>query len=546
MMTPEAIQGVQPAMLQPAEAQRSRVVVCDPLDPEGLELLEQHADVDVKTDLSQGELIDAIGDFNAMIVRSGTQVTANVIEAGRKLRVIGRAGVGIDNIDVEAATRRGIIVVNAPTANTIAAAEQAITLMLALARQVPQADESLRHGRWERKKFVGVEVRGKVLGIVGLGRIGTEVAKRAHGLEMKIVAYDPYVSAERAARYDVQLMDLPSLLGTADFVTLHLPLTADTENLINDETLALMKPTARLINCARGGLVDEEALFRALDAERIAGAALDVFSQEPPPADHPLLDNPRVIATPHLGGSTEEAQAGVARDIAEQIVAVLEGRLPKHALNAPIVPPETLERVAPYFDLAVRLGRFYTQIAPGRIEQARIVYGGELAQIDTTPIKAAVVRGLLQSVIEQRVNLVNAHIIARERNLNIVEEKRPDAEPFANIITLEIKANGHERSIAGTVMRGEPHIVRVDDYWIDFVPDGYLLACLNEDRPGMIGKVGTILGRGDVNIAFMQVGRIVPRGRAMMVLGLDEPIPDATFQEVLSVPGLYDVTQVRI
>ncbi len=523
-----------------------RVIVCDPLSQAGIELLQQHASVDVKTGLSEEELVDIIGDYHAMVVRSGTQVTAAVIEAGRQLQVIGRAGVGTDNIDIEAATRRGIIVVNAPTANTIAAAEQTIALMLALARQVPQAGESLRQGRWERKKFVGVEVRNKVLGIIGLGRIGTEVAKRAQGLEMKIIAYDPYVSADHAARYDVEFMDLPSLLQQADFITLHTPLTPDTRHMINDETLAMMKPTARLINCARGGLIDEEALLRALDEGRIAGAALDVFSQEPPPPDHPLLHHPRVIVTPHLGGSTQEAQAGVARDIAEQIITVLEGRLPPHAVNAPIVSPEALETLAPYFDLAERLGRFFTQIAPGRIEQVRIVYAGELALMDTTPIKAAVVKGLLEPVIEERVNLVNAHVIAKTRGLNLIEEKHPGAEPFANILTLEITANGRERSIAGTIMRGMPHIVRVDEYWIDLIPDGHLLVCYNEDRPGMIGQVGTVLGRGDVNIAFMQVGRIVPRGRAMMVLGLDERIPDPVLEEVKAIPGLYDVTQVTL
>jgi D-3-phosphoglycerate dehydrogenase len=523
-----------------------RVLVSDPLSATGIELLQKRATVDVKTGLSEDELVDIIGDYHAMVVRSGTQVTAAVIDAGKNLQVIGRAGVGTDNIDIEAATRRGIIVVNAPTANTIAAAEQAITLMLALARQVPQAGDSLRHGRWERKKYVGVEVRNKVLGIVGLGRIGTEVAKRAQGLEMQIIAYDPYVSADHAARYDVQFMDLPDLLQQADFITLHTPITPDTRNLINDETLAMMKPNARLINCARGGLIDEDALLRALDEERIAGAALDVFSQEPPPADHPLLHHPRVIVTPHLGGSTKEAQAGVARDIAEQIITVLDGRLPQHAVNAPIVSPETLETLAPYFDLAERLGRFYTQITTGRLEQVRIVYAGELAQTDTAPIKAAVVKGLLESVIEDRVNLVNAHVIAKTRGLTLIEEKQPGAEPFANILTLEITANGRERSIAGTIMRGIPHIVRVDEYWIDLVPDGYLLVCYNEDRPGMIGQVGTVLGRGDVNIAFMQVGRVVPRGRAMMVLGLDEPIPDPVLEEVQAIPGLYDVTQVKI
>jgi D-3-phosphoglycerate dehydrogenase len=540
-------QKTQSAIHNSQSAIESRVLVCDSIDPEGITLLQEHATVDVKTGLSEPELVDIIGNYDAVIVRSGTRISARVIDAaGKKLQVIGRAGVGTDNIDVDAATRHGIIVVNVPTANTIAAAEQTIALMMALARQVPQARDSLQQGRWERKKFVGVEVRNKVLGIIGLGRIGSEVAKRAQGLEMKIIAYDPYVSADHAARYDVQFMELSDLLQQADFITLHIPLTAGTQNLINDETLAMMKPTARLINCARGGLIDEEALLKALDEGRIAGAALDVLSEEPPRPDHPLLKHPKVIVTPHLGGSTEEAQAGVARDIAAQIVDVLEGRLPQHAVNAPIMPAETLETLAPYFDLAERLGRFYTQIAPGHIEQVRIVYGGELAQMDTTPIKAAIVKGLLESIIEERVNLVNVHLIARARGLSIVEEKRPDAGPFASVIALEITADGRERSVAGTVMRGEPHLVRIDEYWIDFIPDGYLLVCYNEDRPGMIGQVGTILGRGDVNIAFMQVGRVVPRGRAMMVLGLDEPIPNSFYREVLAVPGLYDVTLVKL
>jgi D-3-phosphoglycerate dehydrogenase len=530
---------------RPTEA-RSRVLVCDPIDPEGLELLEAHASVEVQTGLSEAELIEIIPDYDAMIVRSGTRVTAAVIEAGQRLQAIGRAGVGIDNIDVEAATRRGIIVVNAPTANTIAAAEHTIALMLALARQIPPADASLRQGRWDRKSYIGIEVYNKTLGVVGLGRIGTEVAKRAQGLGMEVIAYDPFVSAEHASRYNVRFTELEDLLREADFVTLHTPLTEATRGLIGERELALMKPTARLINCARGGLVDEEALLRALDEGRIAGAALDVFAQEPPPPDHPLLRHPKVVITPHLGGSTREAQISVAREIAQQILTVLEGRLPQHAVNAPMVPPETLNVLVPYFDLAERLGRFYRQVAPGHIKQVRIIYGGELAEIDTTPLKAAVVKGLLESVIEQRVNVVNAHLIARERGLSIVEEKRPEAEPFANLMTLEITADGRKRSITGTVIRDEPHIVRIDEYWIDFVPEGYLLVCHNEDQPGMIGKVGTILGRADVNIAFMQVGRVIPRSRAIMVLGLDDPIPDPVLEEIVRVPGLYNVTFVKM
>lgn len=529
------------------EAKLGRVLVCDPLDERGLRLLEEFASVDVRTGLSEAELIEIIPAYDAMIVRSGTRVTAAVIEAGKRLQAIGRAGVGVDNIDVEAATRRGIIVVNTPTANTIAAAEHTIAMMLALARQIPAADASLREGRWDRKRFIGVEVRNKTLGVIGLGRIGTEVAKRAQGLAMEVIAYDPFVSAEHASRFGIQFTtDLDEVLRRADFVTLHTPLTEATRGLIGERELALMKPTARLINCARGGLIDEEALLRALDEGRLAGAALDVFAQEPPPPDHPLLRHPKVVLTPHLGGSTREAQASVAEEIAQQILAVLEGRLPHHAVNAPLVPPETLEALVPYFNLAERLSRLYRQLFPGLIREVRIVYGGELAEMDTTPLNAAVVKGLLEDVIEQRVNVVNAHLIARERGLVLVEEKRPDAGPFANLLTLEITADGTTHSVAGTVIRHEPHVVRVDDYWIDFVPDGYLLVCYNEDRPGMIGKVGTILGQADVNIAFMQVGRVVPRGRAMMVLGLDDPIPEPTLQEIVGVPGLYDVTFVRM
>ena len=529
------------------ETKLGRVLVCDPLDERGLRLLEEFVSVDVRTDLSEAELVEIIPGYDAMIVRSGTRVTAAVIEAGERLQAIGRAGVGVDNSDVEAATRRGIIVVNTPTANTIAAAEHTIAMMLALARQIPAAEASLREGRWDRKRFIGVEVRNKTLGVIGLGRIGTEVAKRAQGLGMDVIAYDPYVSAEHASRFGIRFTtELEELLRRSDFVTLHTPLTEATRGLIGERELALMKPTARLINCARGGLIDEEALLRALDEGRLAGAALDVFTQEPPPPDHPLLKHPKVVLTPHLGGSTQEAQASVAEEIAQQILTVLEGRLPPHAVNAPLVPPETLEALIPYFDLAERLSRFYRQLFPGLIREVRIVYGGELAEMDTTPLKAAVVKGLLEDVIEQRVNVVNAHLIARERGLVLVEEKRPDAEPFANLLTLEITADGTTHSVAGTVIRNEPHIVRVDEYWIDFVPQGYLLVCYNEDRPGMIGRVGTILGQADVNIAFMQVGRVVPRGRAMMVLGLDDPIPEPTLREIVEVPGLYDVTFVRM
>ena len=523
-----------------------RVLVADGIAEAGIHLLRERVQVDVRLGQSESQLAASIGAYDGLIVRSETKVSATVVAAARRLQVIGRAGVGIDSIDVEAATRRGIVVVNAPTGNAVAAAEHAIAMLLALARHVPAADAAVRRGEWERRRFLGIELRGKTLGLIGLGRIGSEVARRALGLAMEVVACDPFVSASVAAQFGVRLLTLDELLAVADFVSLHSPLTETTRNLVGRTQLAGMKPGACIVNCARGGLIDEEALLDALDAGNIAGAALDVFAQEPPVSPR-LLGHPKLVLTPHLGGSTVEAQVSVALDVARQVLAVLDGRLAEHAVNAPMIPPETLSALVPYFDLAERLGRFHSQLAEARLGQVRIVYSGELSAATTPPLCAAVIKGLLEPISEERVNLVNAHLVARQRGLEIVEEKRTQPEgPWTSLLALEV-SDGRSRSArAGTVQRGEPQIVRVDDYAVTFVARGHLLVCHNDDRPGMIGKVGTILGNADVNIAYMQVGRAGPRGKAIMVLGLDEAVPEELLRELRGIPGIFDAKVVKL
>jgi D-3-phosphoglycerate dehydrogenase len=362
---------------------------------------------------------------------------------------------------------------------------------------------------------------------------------------MHVVAYDPFVSAEYAARLGVELLPLGELLGRSDFISLHTPLTESTRGLIGARALALVKPGARLINCARGALGDEEALLAALDDGRLAGAALDVFPQEPPFGSR-LINHPKVIVTPHLGASTAEAQASVARDVARQVIAVLQGCITEHAVNAPLVSPETFEALIPYIRMVECLCQFYTQVGDGRIERVRVIYSGELANYDTTPLRAAVVKGLLEPVSEERINLVNAHLVARRRGLEIIEEKTTHVSHYTDMVTLEVTTDQGVRSVAGTILRDEPHIVRVDNYWLDVVAKGCLLVCHNQDRPGVIGRVGTLLGEADVNIAFMQVGRETPRGEAIMILGLDDTVPPGVYDRLRAVPGLSDVRVVHL
>lgn len=515
-----------------------RVLVTDPIAADGLDILREELSVAVQPGLDEEELVREIGAYDALIVRSGTQVTRPVIQAGFHLQVIGRAGVGVDNIDLDAATERGVLVVNAPDGNSIAAAEHTIAVMLALARHIPQADYSLRERRWERKRFVGVEVTGKTLGVIGMGRIGREVARRGRGLGMRVLAYDPYVSREQAERLGVELHELDHILARADFCTVHVPLTPATRGLIGTRELALLKPSARVINCARGGIVDEDALHAALDAGRLAGAALDVFCQEPP-LKSPLLDNLKVVVTPHLGASTREAQVAVAVDVARQVVDVLKGKPPAHPVNAPFMTSEAQSQLLPFGELAEKLGILASQSVDRHLGKVHISYAGRLAELDTDLLRALLIKGLLQDVSERRITLVNASLIARERGLRLVEEKTSDAGHFRNLITLRYSDNGRERALSGTVMHGEPYITRIDRYWLDFVARGIKLLIYHRDQPGRIGEVGRITGRADVNIAAMAVGRLEPRGEALMVLTLDDRAPPAVLAEIQALPDVY-------
>jgi D-3-phosphoglycerate dehydrogenase len=516
-----------------------RVLVSDALSESGLRPLRAAAgfQVDVRTDLSHAQLLEAIPLYDALLVRSGTTVSADVIQAGKRLRVVARAGVGVDNIDVEAATQAGIIVVNAPTGNVVAAAEHTIALLLALARQIAQADAHVRAGHWSRAQFLGVEVRDKVLGTVGLGRVAQEVVRRAQGLGMIVMGFDPYVTSDYAAQRAVRLVDLETLLSQADFITVHVPLTAQTTNLIDRLQFKLMKPTARILNVARGGVINEEALVEAVESGLIAGAALDVFAEEPLPADSPLRHSAKIIVTPHLGGSTIEAQEQVAEDVALQVIDVLNDRPARYAVNAPIIPSKDLEFLVPYIDLAERMARFLHQLSgQGGIGRVEITAHGALADFDLAHIKAAAIKGLLRDVVNIRVNLVNAALLAERRGIDLVERKLHQHEArYENMLTLRITTPAETLMVRGSVLQGEPYIVGINEHWVDFPATGNLLLSSHRDRPGIIGRVGTILGQSDINISFMHVGREGPRTDAIMVLGTDEPTPPEIIDQLAAI-----------
>ncbi|MBC7224981.1 MAG: phosphoglycerate dehydrogenase, partial [Anaerolineae bacterium] len=486
------------------------------------------------------QLLDLVRRVDALVVRSRTKVSSQVVEAGRDLRVIARAGAGVDNIDLEAATRRGILVVNAPGANTVAVAEHTMALILALARRIPEADASMHAGRWEKGRLQGTELMGKVLGLIGLGRIGSAVAQRALAFGMEVLAYDPFVSVAHAEALRVRLADLDEVLRQADFLSVHAPATPQTRRLIGAAELAKMKPTARIVNCARGGIVDEAALGQALREGRLAGAALDVFEEEPPTRS-PLLDAPNVILTPHLAGSTLEAQRKVGMSAAEDVVRVLRGEPPRHPVNAPFLAPEVLESLYPYVELCQRLGRLYAQLAGDHLESLEITYSGDLANQDTTALRAALLAGLLEQVSEEPVNLVNAPLLARSRGLAVEERKTPATEHFTSQVTLRARTTAGERTLAGTVIRGEPHVVEVDGYHLDFVARGHLLVSEHIEGPGILGRVGTLLGEAGINISFVQVGRKARGGLGLMVLGLDEPPTQEVLGRMMELPTIRSV-----
>ncbi len=524
------------------------VFVAEKLQELGLDILGRAAKVIYETGLAQDALIQRLNEeqADALVVRSGTKVTRAIMEAVPTLKVVGRAGTGVDNIDLSAATERGIVVVNAPTGNSIAAAEHAIALMTALARNVPQANDTMQRGEWDRHRFIGTQVAGKTLGIVAMGRVGSEVAKRAKGLGMSVIAFDPYFPPERAAAMGVPLVELADIWEQSDFISLHAPLTDGTRGLINDSSIAKMRRGVFIINDARGGLIDDEALARGLDSGQVAGAAVDVFEQEPPPADHPLLHRSDVIVTPHLGASTKEAQLDVAREIAEAVVGALQGEPVASAVNAPLISSELLAELRPYIELAEKVARVAVQLAPKGLGQVRVIYEGKPALPDTRPLKAAVIKGLLEPISEARINAVNAELVAKERGLRITEVKREESHSaMRDTITVEV-GNGMLRRFQGALVRGAPHLTQIDDYWIDLDLNGCILLCQNQDRPGMIGQVGLILGREQVNISYMQVGRDQPRGTAVMAIGLDDIPPDALIEEIRSLPDISSAELIRI
>jgi D-3-phosphoglycerate dehydrogenase / 2-oxoglutarate reductase len=535
----------EPAMfVAPAEEDagtrgRARILVAEPLAPEGLQLLQAIHDVDVRTEMSRAEFLEALPDYEALIVRSQVQVDAEAIAAGSRLVVIGRAGVGVDNVDLDAATRAGITVINAPTANTIAAAEHTLALLYAVARRVAAADASVRRGEWKRSEFTGVELRGKTLGIVGLGKIGMAIAERARAMEMQILAHDPYVSTEVAANHGATLVEFAALLRASDVVSVHVPLTRSTKNLIGARELRAMPKGAILLNVARGGVVDEQALAEALRSGHIGGAGVDVFADEPP-RDSPLLDAPNTVLTPHLGASTAEAQVRVAVEAAQQVLDVLEGRPARYAVNAPLLTPETAQTLAPFLPLAQMLGQFYAQFAPD-MEGLTLEVAGEIAAHDTAPLSAAVLRGLLETVTEERVNLVNAAHIARSRGIALVERRTPEAGRHGSLVTLSGKA-----SVGGTIAAGEPRLVRLGNYALDMPPARYMLVTRHSDKPGTMGRVGLMLGQADVNISAMHLARSGARQDAFMILALDDPVPDRVADEIRADEAVLDLWLIRL
>lgn len=524
----------------------SKVLVSDPIAQAGIDILAQVAQVDVNTGLSEEELIQIIPEYDALMIRSGTKVTAGVIEAGTQLKIIGRAGVGVDNVDVPAATRKGIVVVNSPEGNTIAAAEHALAMMLSLSRHIPDANQSVREKKWDRKRYVGTEVYKKTLGVVGLGKIGSHVATVARAMGMKLLAFDPFISKERAKELGCQLVDLDLLFRESDYITLHIPKTPETANLINEKTIGTMKPNARIINCARGGVIDEDALAKALADNKIAGAALDVFAEEPL-GESSLRELTNVVLTPHLGASTAEAQVNVALDVAEQIRDVLLGLPARSAVNIPGLNANVMEKMRPYLQLAETLGNMVGQVAGGRIEKLNVTLQGDLAEKDAKPMVVAALKGLLSPALRERVNYVNAEIEAKERGIRVIETKDASTRDYAGAIHLEAIGSLGEHSVNGALMSdGEIRITNINGFPINVPPSNYMLFTLHRDVPGIIGRIGTLLGSFNVNIASMQVGRKIVRGDAVMVLSIDDPLPEGVLNEITQVDGIRDAYVVKL
>jgi D-3-phosphoglycerate dehydrogenase len=528
--------------------ENKKVLVSDPLSKRGLDILEKAKNLkyDLKPNLSPEELKKIIPGYDAIIIRSETRLKADIIEAADRLKVIGRAGIGLDNVDLPAATKKGIVVMNTPQENAIAAAEHTIALMLSISRKIPQATSSMRAGKWEKKKFVGVELYNKTFGIIGIGVIGSIVADRARGMRMKVIAYDPYISKEVAEKKGVDLVSFDELLGRSDFISIHTPLIDETRNLIDRNAFNKMKNGVIMINCARGGIVNEKDLYDAIKEGKVAGAALDVFEKEPA-IGNPLFELEQVISTPHLGASTGEAQENVSIAIAQQIVDYLLLGEARNAVNIPMVSPDILPFLRPYLRLGEKLGSFLAQISNYAIEEVRIEYHGEVLEYGTQPITISVLKGLLTPFVGETVNFVNAQVMAKERGIRITESTSTKAEDFASLIAITALSKMEQNYIAGTLFgRKELRIVKLNDFFIEAIPEGYILLVNNYDKPGVIGNIGTTLGSRNINIATMQFGRDRMGGNAISLLHLDTSLPTGVMGEILRLPNIISVRQIQL
>lgn len=526
-----------------------KVLVSDPLHEEGLKILEKEKQlqVDVKPKLPPEELKKTIKGYDAIIVRSATKLTKDIIEAGARLRLIGRAGVGLDNVDVATASKKGIMVVNAPAGNTISTAEHTFSMIMALSRNIAQADVSMKSGKWEKKKFMGVELYGKTLGIVGLGRIGAEVAKRALSFEMKVIAYDPFLSEEQAKKIGVEIVDFDKLIKKADYITVHTPLTGETRHILGEKEFKKVKKGVKVINCARGGIVDEAALIKAISSGAVSGAAFDVFEKEPLDPNSPLLKFDNVVLTPHLGASTEEAQVNVSIDIANTVRDALLNRGIRNAINIPSLEPELAKNIEPYLKLAEKIGALQTQLVEGHIKQVKIRYVGEIVNYDLKPVTIALIKGMLEPILQETVNYVNALVIAKERGIKIAETRVSSIEDFAHLIHVELVTEKMKNSVMGTLFtKVDPRIVKINDYYVDAVPSGHMLIVTNKDLPGVVGHIGTILGQNKINIAGMTFGRQKKGGSALSILNVDTAVSKNIIEKLKKGKNIFDVKSIKL
>ncbi len=523
-----------------------KVLIADAINEKGIENLKEVAEVVVDTSITPEELADTIHEYDGIIVRSRTKLTADLIRKAENMKIIARAGVGVDNIDLDAATEKGIMVVNSPESTSVTVAEHTMGLILSMARKISIADKSVKEGKWEKKKFMGVELRNKTLGVIGMGRIGSQVVNRCKAFGMEAMAYDPYLPEEVAKQMGVELTTLEKVLENSDFITIHVPLTPETKHSISTEQFELMKDTAYIVNCARGGIVDEDALYDALVNNKIGGAALDVYEEEPPAGDSKLFELDNIVLTPHIAASTKEAQRDAAIIVADEIIDLANGKAPRNVLNMPRIDSNTYQELAPFMELCEKLGSFISQGVNGKIKEIEIIYSGEIANIDNLEILTrTVIQGAVNPFLSSPVNAVNATLVAKDRGISITEGRKNNSKGYDSLIKVIAKSANDKFSAVGTHLH-ESRILKVNDYWVDVIPEGHMFIAKYEDVPGSIGKIGTKLGEHNVNIGIMQVGRDEKGGRAIMVLTLDKEIPKDVIKEIQALDNVYEANGLEL